>query len=98
MNRWIASIFAGLLAVLHVFVLLGGVGSIAYYYSNDGVMFRGAVIAGGTSIGIDGDLAFFLLLASLFFAYVLLIGFLSTIVAINANLERLHKTLSAAKK
>lgn len=98
MNRWIASIFAGLLAVLHVLVLLGGVGTVVYYYSDDGMMFRGAVIAGGASIGIDGDLAFFLLLAVCFFAYVLLIGFLSTIVAINANLERIYRKLSESTK
>lgn len=98
MNRWIAWIFAGLLAVLHVIVLLGGVGTIAYYYSDDGMMFRGAVIAGGAYIGIDGDLAFVLLLAACFFAYVLFIGFLSTIVEINVNLERIHKKLSESTK
>lgn len=84
MNRMIADIFASILSFVHVVVIvvLGGATFMFFSESNRKVE---QMLA---SFGVSRD-AFIFVVIGLWIGYVLLVGFLSTIIAMNQNLERL---------
>jgi hypothetical protein len=87
-NRWIASVFAGLLTVIHLVVLVALLGIILLYFS-DNHQFRNLPAAFGVN-----DNGFLAIVAVTFVIYVLVVGALATLIAINQNLERLNKAIA----
>lgn len=88
MNRFIAEVFASILSLVHLVVVLGlGVLTILYF-SDD----KRQVAQIGALIGVSPE-AFILVIIAIWIGYVLVMGFLATIIAMNENLERLNKTV-----
>jgi len=88
MNRFIAEVFASILSLVHLVVVLGlGVLTILYF-SDD----TRQIAQIGALIGISKE-AFILVIIAIWIGYVLVMGFLATIIAMNENLERLNKTV-----
>ena len=85
MNRYISLIFSKLVSLLHILVMSGLALAAFAYYSDDSRNFRILV----SSLGIPRD-AFAFVLAGCFIVYVLIVGFLSTIISINTNLEKIN--------
>jgi len=80
MNNFIANVFAELLSILHAIVLFGlGITTWVYYDKRE--------LLG--EIGMWEPGIFVLFIVSIFVAYVILFGMLSTFVAINQNLQKL---------
>ena len=88
MNRAIANLFARLVSVLHVAVI-GGLALIALrFYSEDANDISFFLML----LGIPKD-AFAIVLISIFIGYVLVVGFLSTVISINSNMENINERL-----
>jgi len=88
MNRFIAEAFASILSLVHLVVVIG-LGSLTILYFSDD---NRQVAQIGTMIGVSKE-AFILVIIAVWISYVLVMGFLATIIAMNENLERLNKTV-----
>ncbi len=88
MNRFIAEAFASILSLVHLVVVIGLGGLTILYFSDD----NRQVAQIGTMIGVSKE-AFILVIIAVWISYVLVMGFLATIIAMNENLERLNKTV-----
>jgi hypothetical protein len=88
MNRFIAEVFASILSLVHLVVVLGLGGLTVLYFSDD----KRQVAQIGSLIGISQE-TFILVIIAIWIGYVLVMGFLATIIAMNENLERLNKTV-----
>ena len=93
MNRIIAQIFASLVSLLHVAVL-AALGLATYYNFSDNAYKLDPYLS---LIGLDRDLLLVAIIA-VWIVYVLIVGFLSTIIAINENLERAVDAIKASGK
>ena len=84
MNRMIADIFASIISFMHVvvIVLLGGA---TFYFFSENTRKIDPLLS---QFGLSRD-AFIFVVIGLWIVYVLVVGFLSTIIAMNQNLERL---------
>jgi hypothetical protein len=82
MNRFIARFFAGIISIIHISTILALGASIFYYYSDHNSAIRQYLASNGVP-----EASFLLMMFGVFVGYVLLMGLLSTIVAINQNLE-----------
>jgi len=87
MNRFIAKIFSGFLALIHIGYILFLIGAIVAFYSKDNPI-RDLFLQLGIPQG-----SFLIFIFATFIGYVLVMGLLSTFVAINDNLERLYETI-----
>jgi len=88
MNRFIAGVFASILSLVHLVVVLGLGGLTILYFSDD----KRQVAQIGALIGVSQE-AFILVIIAVWIGYVLVMGFLATIIAMNENMERLNKTV-----
>ena len=93
MNRIIAQIFASLVSLLHIAVL-AALGLATYYNFSDNAYKLDPYLS---LIGLDRDLLLVAIIA-VWIVYVLIVGFLSTIIAINENLERVVDAIKATGK
>jgi len=93
MNRIIAQIFASLVSLLHVAVI-AALGLATYYNFSDNAYKLDPYLS---LIGLDRDLLLVAIIA-VWIVYVLIVGFLSTIIAINENLERVVDAIKATGK
>ena len=93
MNRIIAQIFASLVSLLHIAVL-AALGLVTYYNFSDNAYKLDPYLR---LIGLDRDLLLVAIIV-VWIVYVLIVGFLSTIIAINENLERLVAEVKALPK
>jgi hypothetical protein len=86
MNNFIARVFSGLLTVMHVLVAVALVGVLiaALFFNKDYPSFVGS--------GFVGTLLSVLVV---FLIYVVVVGFLATIISINENLNEIKVLLSA---
>jgi hypothetical protein len=84
MNRFIARVFSWLLAVLHLVFILVLAGTVIDFYADNNYAVRAALL----NFGFNPNL-FPLIIISVFFSYVIVMGILSTFVAMNENLEKL---------
>lgn len=85
MNRFFARLFAAVLGVIHVAVL-GGLAALAVIAVVDPPM---AEQVRATTGQVPEDVPMLLAVFGAFVTYVLVMGVVSTLVAINTNLERL---------
>ena len=88
MNRVVASAFASILSLVHLAVVLGLGLLTLLYFSDD----KRQVAQFSRWIGVSPE-AFILVIIAVWIGYVLVMGFLATIIAMNENLERLHKAV-----
>ncbi len=88
MNRVVAEAFASILSLVHLVVILGLGGLTILYFADD----KRQVAQISHMIGINPEL-FILIIIAIWISYVLVMGFLATIIAMNENLERLNKTV-----
>ena len=93
MNRIIAQIFASLISLLHVAVI-AALGLATYYNFSDNAYKLDPYLS---LIGLNRDLLLVAIIA-VWIVYVLIVGFLSTIIAINENLERLVVAVNVSAK
>lgn len=93
MNRIITQIFASLVSLLHIAVL-AALGLATYYNFSDNAYKLDPYLS---LIGLDRDLLLVAIIA-VWIVYVLIVGFLSTIIAINENLERAVDAIKASGK
>jgi hypothetical protein len=93
MNRIIAQIFASLVSLLHVAVI-AALGLATYYNFSDNAYKLDPYLR---LIGLDRDLLLVAIIV-VWIVYVLIVGFLSTIIAINENLERAVDAIKASGK
>jgi ABC-type spermidine/putrescine transport system permease subunit II len=91
-NRRVARVFAGVLTGLHAIVLAAVVVFLLYYFSNDGSMLRDAA----NRLGYSNIQVMFATIVGLI-SYVMVVGTLSTFVAVNQNLEDIKKLLRGGK-
>lgn len=91
MNRFIARVFSWLLAVLHVAFLISLFGVVVAFYSDSNSQLRSSLIA----LGIQPNW-FLLIIIISFLSYVVIMGLLSTFVAINDNLEKLLEKIGSS--
>lgn len=84
MNRVIADLFASIIAFMHVIVMVM-LGGATFYFFSDNTRKIDPFLA---QIGVSRD-AFLFAVIALWIGYVLVVGFLSTVIAMNQNLERL---------
>lgn len=92
MNKFIAETFAGVLSLMHLFVILAIIYAIFKYQKHQNEL-----------VEIFGPLAydktyFYLILLAIFVIYVLLMGALSTLVSINEKLDSITEGLSKLDK
>jgi hypothetical protein len=88
MNRVVAEAFASILSLVHFVVLLCLGGLTLLYFADD----KRQVAQMSHMIGINPEL-FILIIIAIWISYVLVMGFLATIIAMNENLERLNKAV-----
>ena len=88
MNRYVAGAFASILSLVHLAVVLGLGLLTLLYFSDD----KKQVNQISYMIGISPEI-FILVIIAVWIGYVLVMGFLATIIAMNENLERLHKAV-----
>jgi hypothetical protein len=93
MNRIIADIFASLVSLLHIAVL-AALGLATYYNFSDNAHKLDPYLR---LVGLDRDLLLVAIIA-VGIVYVLIVGILSTIIAINENLERAVDAIKASGK
>ena len=93
MNRIIAQIFASLVSLLHIAVI-AVLGIATYYNFSDNAYKLDPYLS---LIGLNRDLLLVAIIA-VWIVYVLIVGFLSTIIPINENLERLVVAVNASAK
>jgi len=93
MNRVIAEIFASLVSLMHIAVI-AALGLVTYYNFSDNAHKLDPYLS---LIGLDRDLLLVAIIA-VWIVYVLIVGFLSTIIAINENLERVVDAIKASGK
>ena len=88
MNRLVAGTFASILSLIHLCVILGlGVLTLMYFSDN-----KRQINQISYMLGVSPEI-FILIIIAAWIGYVLVMGFLSTIIAMNENLERLQKTV-----
>ena len=103
-NRWVAGVFAALLTVVHIVVIAAlGMATIAYATQQQGVNAKIApadVVFSPDNIIMVNKLTefisqhmFMFYVLGAFIVYVLVVGCLATLIAINQNLERLNRRL-----
>ena len=85
MNRFIAKCFAGIISLIHISIILALGAAVFYYYSDHNSPIRHYAEANGVP-----ESSFLVVTFGAFIGYVLFMGLLSTIVAINQNLEILN--------
>ena len=85
MNRFIAKCFAGIISLIHISTILALGAAVFYYYSDHNSAIRHYLEAYGVP-----ESSFLLVTLVAFIGYVLVMGVLSTLVAINQNLEILN--------
>ena len=88
MNRYVAGVFASILSLVHLAVILG-LGALTLMFFSDN---KRQVTQISSFLGVSPE-AFILVIIAVWIGYVLVMGFLATIIAMNENLERLHKTV-----
>ena len=88
MNRYVAGVFASILSLVHGAVLLGLGILTLLYFSDD----KRQITKFSYMLGVSPE-AFILVIIAIWIGYVLVMGFLATIIAMNENLERLQKTV-----
>jgi hypothetical protein len=88
MNRVVAEAFASILSLVHLVVILGLGGLTILYFADD----KRQVAQISAMLGVSKE-AFILVIIAIWISYVLVMGFLATIIAMNENLERLNKTV-----
>ena len=93
MNRMIAGTFASLISLIHGVVLLV-LGGATLIYFNEGSRKYGAML---TNFGLPKE-GFIILIIAVWVVYVLIVGFLSTIIAMNENMERLVDAVNELKQ
>jgi TRAP-type C4-dicarboxylate transport system permease small subunit len=93
MNRVIAEIFASLVSLMHIAVLAALAFATFYHFSDNAPGLDPYL----SLIGLDRDW-FLVALAAVGIVYVLIVGILSTIIAINQNLERLVVAIQESRK
>ena len=91
MNRFIASIFAYILSMMHI-AFIGFLIVAIYQYHNHKQEIVGVFGEVANNDGLVYGVAF-----CIFAAYVLFLGMLSTFVAMNENLELIKKNLNKNK-
>jgi hypothetical protein len=91
MNRWIAGVFASIVSFIHWGVLIFMIVVALIIFENKNAYYT-------TILGYNftKEMSFIFLIA-FFIGYVLVMGFLSTIIAINQNIERLNAALDRLK-
>lgn len=84
MNRMIADIFASIISFMHVvvIVLLGGA---TFYFFSENTRKMDPLLS---QFGLSRE-GFMFVVIGLWIGYVLVVGFFSTIIAMNQNLEQL---------
>ena len=92
MNRIIASTFASLISLFHGVVLLV-LGGATLLYFNEGTRKYDAMLS---NFGLPKE-GFIILIIAIWLGYVLIVGFLSTIIAMNENMERLADAVNELK-
>ena len=92
MNRIIAGTFASLISLIHGVVLLV-LGGATLLYFNEGTRKYDAML---TNFGLPKE-SFIILIIAIWVGYVLIVGFLSTIIAMNENMERLVDAVNELK-
>lgn len=88
MNRVVASAFASILSLVHLAVILGLGGLTIMFFSDN----KRQINQLSYMIGVSPE-AFILVIIAIWIGYVLVMGFLATIIAMNENLERLHQEI-----
>ena len=88
MNRYVAGVFASILSLVHGAVLLGLGILTLLYFSDD----KRQIAQFSRMLGVSPE-AFIIVIIAIWIGYVLVMGFLATIIAMNENLERLHKAV-----
>ena len=93
MNRLIAKVFASIIGLIHLLTLGSlGVTWIAFFGEN-GKSVRESMHQNNVPPEVVGFILF-----ALAVAYVLVVGFVSTVISVNENLERLHDKLDKLQK
>lgn len=92
MNRLIASTFASLIAFIHAIVLIGLGGITLIYFSDNARKYDGML----AQFGMPKE-SFVILIIAIWIGYVLIMGVLSTLIAMNENMERLVEALNEIK-
>jgi glycerol-3-phosphate acyltransferase PlsY len=93
MNRVVASAFASILSLVHLAVILGLGGLTIMFFSDN----KRQINQLSYMIGVSPE-AFILVIIAIWIGYVLVMGFLATIIAMNENLERLQKSVEEMAK
>ena len=88
MNRFVAEAFASILSLVHVAVLLVLGGATIMLFSDNKRQIQ--QITG--IFGVSPEVMIFIIIA-IWVGYVLVMGFLATVIAMNENLERLNKAV-----
>lgn len=92
MNKVIANIFSVILSTIHVVVIIGFIIVIGKYQSD-----KEAVVNILGNVAYDSGM-FYGILFLVFLLYVLFVGLLSTIVAINEHLEEISSSLKKTSR
>ncbi len=88
MNRYVAGAFASILSLVHVAVLLALGGATLLLFSDD----KRLILQITNIFGVSPEVMILVIIA-IWVGYVLVMGFLATIIAMNENLERLNTTV-----
>ena len=90
MNRWIAQCFSLIVSAIHITVIIVLITSIIAYFSSD--INERQQLAHGLS-----DFAVIISFVGAFCIYVIIMGAISTLIAINENIERLNETILSSR-
>jgi uncharacterized membrane protein len=88
MNRFIARIFSWMLSSLHILIIISLVTIIYKYHHNKNTF---VALFGNNA---DNDSLVYSVVFALFLLYVMIMGLLSTFVAMNDNLEEIKEKLN----
>ncbi len=91
MNRWVADVFASIIAFVHSVVLIALVGVAALLYGDQKTTMPPIL-----GYSFSKEIMLFILVGA-FLGYVLLMGFISTVIAMNQNIERLTAAVEKLK-
>lgn len=84
-NRLVAKIFAGLVGIIHGLFFSGIVIALIYFHSDEAKKLRELMEQAGVPYEF-----FDISLLMLTIAYIFIVGFISTIISINENLEQIN--------
>jgi hypothetical protein len=93
MNRIVAGTFASLISFIHIIVLLL-LGGVTLIYFSEGAQKYNGILA---NLGLPKE-GFIVLIIAMWVGYVFIVGFLSTIIAMNENMERLVEAVNELKE